>query len=678
MRHSTRPERLLHPLLSFLPRLRNRHFLLIDILLLSFAPLLGLALRLEGFEKIPDYLPVLIPYTLGTLLIRLPIFYGFGLYGRYWRYATVDELLSIFLAVLVSTAAIFVLHIGGVHFGMWDASLPRSLPILSGLLVLLFVGGTRFSARLAYCLQRQAPSQDTRRVLIVGAGEAGQRIAKELLSSPQWGLWPIGFIDDDPHKQGLRIHNLPVLGAREQFVEVVDSYRVDQVLIAIPSAPGKVIREFVRLCDEACVPAKTLPSLPEILSGKVHIRQLRNVEIEDLLRREPVQTDTAAMRRLIGGKRVLITGAGGSIGRELSRQVFQCQPAALALLGHGENPIFDILNELEEWQHQQQETRNGFKPSPSSTLHAYIADIRSRGRIQNILEVFRPDFLFHAAAHKHVPLMEANPGEAVSNNIFGTKNLLDAALACGVEHFVMISTDKAVNPTSVMGVSKRVAELLVLQAARQSGRAYVVVRFGNVLGSQGSVVPIFKRQIAAGGPLTVSHPEMSRYFMTIPEAVQLVLQASVLGRGGEVFVLDMGEPIKIVDLARDLIRLSGLEVGRDIDIVYTGIRPGEKLFEELFLRSEHAQPTRHPRIYVAHTNNHVPPIPDEWLLRMARAADGDDRAEILRCLQELVPEFEPDEARQERREADLLIDTYAVVKQGKDIPEQIPASEVYS
>lgn len=669
MVRSAIPEHRLHPL-SILPKLRNRHFLLIDIMLLSLAPVVGLAIRLEGFDRVSDYLPALALYTLSTLVVRLPIFYGFGLYSRYWRYATVDELWSIFLAVLTSTAAVFALHLGGVHFGMWDASLPRSLPILSGLLVLIFVGGTRFSARLAYRLLRKAPLQDAKRVLIIGAGEAGQRVAKELLSSPQWKLWPIGFIDDDLHKQGLRIHNLPVLGTREQFVEIVDSHRVEQVIIAIPSAPGKTIREFVRLCDQACVPAKTVPSLPEILGGNVRISQLRNVEIEDLLRREPVQTDIAAVRQLVAGKRVLVTGAGGSIGSELSRQLFQCHPAALGLLGHGENPIFDILNELTERQQPQQgATVNGLTPFHSPVLHAYIADIRSRDRIQNILQEFHPDIIFHAAAHKHVPLMEMNPGEAISNNIFGAKNLLDIALACGVERFVMISTDKAVNPTSIMGASKRVAELLVLRAARQSGKPYVAVRFGNVLGSRGSVVPTFERQIAAGGPVTVSHPEMRRYFITIPEAVQLVLQASVHGQGGEVFMLDMGEPIKIVDLAHDLIELSGLEVGRDIDIVYTGIRPGEKLFEELCLQDEQYQPTHHPKIRIAlHAHGNLPPTFDDWLMRMARAVAGDDRTEIIRCLRELVPEFTPDEVRQEQSAMGLSLDTHAILT---SVPAQL-------
>lgn len=670
MVRSAIPEHRLYPLLSALPKLRNRHFLLIDIVLLSLAPVIGLAIRLEGFDRIPDYLPVLIPYTLGTLLIRLPIFYGFGLYNRYWRYATVNELLSIFLAVLASTAAIFALHLGGVHLGMWDASLPRSLPILSGLLVLIFVGGTRFSARLAYCLPRQAPLQDAKRVLIIGAGEAGQRIAKELLSNPQWKLWPIGFIDDDLYKQGLRIHTLPVLGTREQFIEIVDSHRIEQVIIAIPSAPGKTIREFVRLCDQACVPAKTVPSLYETLGGNVRISRLRNVEIEDLLRREPVQMDIAAVQQLVAGKRVLITGAGGSIGSELSRQLFQCHPAALGLLGHGENPVFDILNELTELQQPQQSTPvNGLKPFHSPVLHAYIADIRFRDRLQNILHEFRPDIIFHAAAHKHVPLMEMNSGEAISNNVFGTKNLLDIALACGVERFVMISTDKAVNPTSIMGASKRVAELLVLRAARQSGKPYVAVRFGNVLGSRGSVVPTFKRQIAAGGPVTVSHPEMRRYFITISEAVQLVLQASVHGQGGEVFMLDMGEPIKIVDLARDLVELSGLEVGRDIDIVYTGIRPGEKLFEELYLHEEQYQPTPHPKIRIAlNADGNLPPAFDDWLMKMARAVAGDDRTEIVRCLLEVVPEFTPDEVRQERSAAGISSDTHAVVT---SVPAQL-------
>ncbi|MGB4872412.1 MAG: nucleoside-diphosphate sugar epimerase/dehydratase, partial [Candidatus Promineifilaceae bacterium] len=368
----------------------------------------------------------------------------------------------------------------------------------------------------------------------------------------------------------------------------------------------------------------------ELLDGAVSVKQLREVQIEDLLRREPVQTDVAAVQALLAGKRVLVTGGGGSIGSELCRQVWRCGPAQLILLGHGENSVFEAYHDLR---------RLGV---PADRLTALIADVRFPELIHSLLKQHRPDIIFHAAAHKHVPLMEQNPAEAITNNVLGTRNLLQAALAANVERFVMISTDKAVKPTSVMGASKRVAELMVHRTAQQSGRPYVAVRFGNVLGSRGSVVLTFQKQIAAGGPVTVTDPQMTRFFMTIPEAVQLVLQASVLGSGGEVFVLDMGEPVKIVDLARDLIELSGLEEGRDIDIVYTGLRPGEKMYEELFIPGEDYQRTRHQKIFIAANASRLVPVDlEDGLNALAVSAQRNDREAILRGLCHLIPEYEP-------------------------------------
>jgi FlaA1/EpsC-like NDP-sugar epimerase len=399
----------------------------------------------------------------------------------------------------------------------------------------------------------------------------------------------------------------------------------------MPTASGKTIREIVSICESVQVQTKIIPGIYELLGGTVRVNQLRDVEIEDLLRREPVQTDIAAVKELIQGKRVLITGSGGSIGRELCRQVFRCGPAELILLGHGENSIFAIHNELNQLGHSLSPAANGHKSNgTASTLYSsiklprlvpVIADIRFLDRLQLIFEQYRPEIVFHAAAHKHVPLMEANPAEAVTNNIIGTRNLLTAALAVDVQRFVMISTDKAVNPTNIMGASKRAAELLVHRAGRESGRPYVAVRFGNVLGSNGSVVLTFKQQIAAGGPVTVTHPDMRRYFMTIPEAVQLVLQAATLGKGDEVFILDMGEPVKIVDLARDLIELSGLEVGRDIDIVFTSPRPGDKLFEELFINGEKHARTCHEKIFISkQAGNFIPSNSVAVLANLAAAA----------------------------------------------------------
>ncbi len=372
-----------------------------------------------------------------------------------------------------------------------------------------------------------------------------------------------------------------------------------------------------------------MPGLYELLDGKVSVNQLRPVQIEDLLRRDPIQTNIEAVEHLLNGKRVLITGAGGSIGSELCRQVARCLPSEIVLVGHGENSIFDIHNELK-------------KAVPAVTVHAVIADTRFADRIASVFADHCPHVVFHAAAHKHVPLMEGNPSEAVTNNIVGTRNLLDAAVAYGVERLVMVSTDKAVNPTSIMGASKRAAELLVHQAAQKSGRPYVSVRFGNVLGSRGSVVHTFRKQIAAGGPITVTHPEMRRYFMTIPEAVQLVLQAATIGVGNETFVLDMGEPVRLVDLARDMIELSGLEVDHDVDVMFTGLRPGEKLFEELFVTGEEHQRTSHDKIFVARkSGSSVPTSMDHLMYALERAAQEDDTEMIFLLLQTLIPEFQP-------------------------------------
>jgi FlaA1/EpsC-like NDP-sugar epimerase len=440
--------------------------------------------------------------------------------------------------------------------------------------------------------------------------------------------------------------------------------RVDQVIIAMPGAPGKVVRETVGICKAAGVHVRIIPGMYELLGGRVSINQLRDVQIEDLLRREPVHTDTAQVGALLRDRRVLVTGAGGSIGSELCRQIARCAPAELILLGHGENSIFEIYNELSRGAREKGRRGEGEKGygersrnlqsaicNLQSAVHPVIADIRDTDRLRAVFEQYRPEIVFHAAAHKHVSLMETNEADAATNNVLGTLRLVEASIAAGVGCFVLISTDKAVNPTNVMGATKRVAELIVQVAARQTGRCYVAVRFGNVLGSRGSVVPIFQKQIAAGGPVTVTHPDVRRYFMTIPEAVQLVLQAAALGQGGEVFMLDMGEPVRIADLAHDLIRLSGLEPGRDVDIAYTGLRPGEKLFEELSVAGEAYEQTVHSKIFAYRNgpegtdSNGVARL--DWaqlagqVATLIAAAERGDRADIRLRLQELVPEYQP-------------------------------------
>ncbi|MBE3584485.1 MAG: polysaccharide biosynthesis protein, partial [Limnochordaceae bacterium] len=418
-------------------------------------------------------------------------------------------------------------------------------------------------------------------VLIVGAGEAGVASLREIRNATPWRV--VGFIDDDPAKQGLRLQGVPVLGDRNDIGRVARAYHVETILIAMPTAPRAAIREIHELARKTGCRVQIVPGLYELMNGRVTVNRIREVRIEDLLGREPVKTDLHGIQACVGGRTVLVTGAGGSIGSELCRQVARFGVARLVLLGHGENSIFAIQNELRETY-------------PDLKLVSCIADMRDVRKVNAIFGQYRPQVVFHAAAHKHVPLMEANPDEAVTNNVFGTLNLARAADRVGAERFVMISTDKAVNPTNAMGASKRVAEMIVQTLNRYSRTRFVAVRFGNVLGSRGSVVPTFKRQIAAGGPVTVTHPDMRRYFMTIPEAVQLVLQAAALAEGGEIYLLNMGEPVRIVDLAREMIRLSGFEPDVDIKIKFTGIRPGEKLFEELRTDDESVERTAHGSI----------------------------------------------------------------------------------
>lgn len=621
-------------------QIRNRHFFFLDIILLPIAMYLSYMLRLERVNIAPFWAG----FVLFTLLMVVAIvlcFHWLGVYSRYWRYASVEELLLLVgattLSTMGATVAMFVLLV--VLPQEWNV--PRSTPFIFLMLALACTAVPRLGLRslAIYRRPRHHNGQD-RRVLIMGAGDAGSMIVREIQRNGHLGLHVIGFVDDNKAKGGTYIYGVPVLGVAEDIPHLVETYQIVQVILAMPTAPGKVIRHVVDLCEAARVQAKIIPGMYELIDGTVRVNQLRDVQIDDLLRRETVKTDVAAIRQQLMGKRVLITGGGGSIGSELCRQVLRCAPKELILLGHGENSIFEIHNEL---------LRSGME---GTTVTAVIADIRFADRMMTLFEQYQPEIVFHAAAHKHVPLMEMNPAEAVTNNILGTQNLVNAALAVSVERFVMISSDKAVNPTNVMGASKRVAELLVHRAAQMSGRAFVAVRFGNVLGSRGSVVLTFKKQIAAGGPVTITHPEMTRFFMTIPEAVQLVLQAGEMGRGGEVFVLDMGEPVKIVDLARDLIELSGLEVGRDIDLVFTGLRPGEKLYEELFVEGETYGRTRHEKIFLAgNASAFVPHDLDEGIRALEASAIRNDRAGILRGLKNLAPEYTPQaEVKTERRD----------------------------
>ncbi len=628
-------------LLGRWPYRQNRRALLADTVLFLVSPLLALGLRLDGALQLHIYYPQILWFTLLGLGLKLGVLALFGGYRRCWRYASIDELQQI---TLMTLAAIALQSMGFALLSQGSeallAGLPRSLPVLDAILGFLLVGALRFRIRAMERIHQSRRVFFRRdRVLVVGAGSAGVALVQEMQRNPTLGLRPVAFVDDDPAKLHLRIRRLPVAGNRHQIPELVRALHIRRVIIAMPTAPGHVIGETLDICQRAGVQTSTLPGIHEILNGQVSMGQVREVQIEDLLRREPVQMDVAQVMPWVQGKRVLVTGAGGSIGSELCRQLLQCHPAELVLVGHGENSIFNIQQELEQTLKGQVETQNLQNPTKISP---FIADIRFRHRLEQGFHQYQPEMVFHAAAHKHVPMMEANAPEAVTNNILGTQNLVALAQRYEVDHFVMISTDKAVNPTNIMGATKRVAEMLVLQAAQQSGKRYEVVRFGNVLGSRGSVVPTFKRQIAEGGPVTVTHPEICRYFMTIPEAVQLVLQAATMGQGGEIFMLDMGQPVKIVDLAKELIRLSGYELGKTMHIVFTGLRPGEKLYEELFISGEQYTATRHKKLFIVTNGGRAVPHRFDHLVRaLGRAALRHDPAEITFLLEQLVPGFTP-------------------------------------
>lgn len=552
-------------------------------------------------------------------LTFIAIFYAFKLYNRAWAYASLGELLAVLYSVSIgSMCTIAIYYIA-------HTQLPRSIALMHWALTILLMGGSRLLWR---CIVEQLKTnghKTGRRALIIGAGDAGVMVAREL-KSHNGSFLPVGFIDDNPDKRNINVLGLPVLGSREKIPEVVASRAINLIVIAMPSVEAAVIRRIVDICRSTQAELKILPGMYQLIDGQVSVNHLRPVQLEDLLRREPVRVDLQEIAGYLGGNTVLVTGAGGSIGSELCRQVAAVGPKKLVLLGHGENSIHNSWIEL----------RDEF---PDVPLSIEIADIRDKPRVNDVFQKHRPDVVFHAAAHKHVPLMELHPAEAVKTNIFGTRNLAQAASRFGTRGFLLISTDKAVNPSSVMGATKRLAELIIAQENMVSETTFTAVRFGNVLGSSGSVVPLFKRQIARGGPVTVTDPEMKRYFMTIPEAVQLVIQAGAMARGGEVFVLDMGEPVKIVDMARDMIKLSGLEPDRDIKIKFTGIRPGEKLFEELLTAEEGSSATSHKRIFTARPALVEVAALEEELVKLSSRGLQCTAEDIFGALGAIIPRF---------------------------------------
>jgi len=605
---------------------RNLVVFIADVFLIIVAALGSFALRTDLGPRFLDYLPQIYWLVAVAVLIKPTVFYFFGLYRRLWAYASVQELRLIVVAVSSASMLISVVIIILLAANILP-NFPRSIPPIDWLLTLVLIGGFRFSLRVLAEMRagQSSPQSSQKRVLVVGAGDAGALVVREMQKNPQLDLLPVCYLDDDPDKQRQQIHGVPVVGKLNELARVVTLHKIDEVVIAIPSAPGRIVRQVADISRLRGIPFRTMPGIYELIGGKVSVSRLREVEITDLLRREPTRIDERLIGSSLSGRRVMVTGAGGSIGRELCGQIARWGPSELILLGHGENSIFETLLELDE-------------NFPSLIVHPLIADVRDIDRLSVIFDNHHPQVVFHAAAHKHVPLMEINVEEAVTNNVLGTRNVVEASMNGDVERLVLISTDKAIKPTSIYGATKRLAESMVLDAARRSGSAYSVVRFGNVLGSRGSVIPKFKRQIAVGGPVTITHPDMERFFMTIPEAVHLVLQASAMGQGGEVFVLNMGEQVRILDLAEDLIRLSGLEPYKDIDIVFTGIRPGEKMSEELWDTWARYKPTTHPDIVL---------LDDEDILggqelrqsvnELVHLSREGDATAIVRLLDDLIP-----------------------------------------
>lgn len=556
--------------------------MIIDVGIFFLVPYLTLLVRFEG-QVGNQYLDPLLPNLVTIVLINLGVFYIFRLYDRLWRYASIHDLVMIIGASTVSNI------LAGIYlFIVLPTGFPRSYYFLSWLLTVVLTGATRLAVRVGRYILIAGSSNNLKQVLIVGAGDAGVMLAREIQDRYAHEKNIVGFVDDAAYKQKQNILGKKVRGTTKDIEELAKKYNVQEIIIAMPSVSGSIIRDIVKICNRTKCNLKVLPGLYEIIEGKAEVNQLRNVDVEDLLRRTPIKLDNCLIKQILKDKVILITGAGGSIGSELARQVAGYSPKEIFLLGKGENSIYEIHSEL-------------LGKYPELKFTPIIADVRNEKRIEQIFSEYKVDIVYHAAAHKHVPLMEMQPIEAVLNNVFGTLNVAKACAKYEIDTFVMISTDKAVNPTSVMGATKRIAELVVQYVSQELNvkTKFAAVRFGNVLGSRGSVIPLFKKQIAQGGPVTVTDKEMIRYFMTIPEAVQLVLHSSAIATGGEVFVLDMGEPVKIYDMAKDLIELSGLEVDKDIQIKVTGMRPGEKLYEELLTAEEGTLATCHEKIFTA-------------------------------------------------------------------------------
>ena len=618
---------------------KNRNFwiiLAIDALLLFVAYFLSYFIRFEG--NIPKEWRLTFINTVWFIIpLKLAVFLNFKLYRGMWRYTSINDLLNLLKATFVSSTIIILAILYIRRFEGY----PRSVFVIDAFLTLFFIGGIRLFIRLVHQtsisdltnIAQFSFFQDTReglkRLLIIGAGDAGEKILRELQSNPRLKYNVVGFLDDDSKKHGMQIHGVPVLGKIDQLSEIVKEHEVNELLIAIASATRKEMRRIIDLCKETGLKYRIIPGMGELIDGKSTVKAIRDVAYEDLMGRESIQLEMEKIGKYIKNKSILVTGAGGSIGSELCRQIAHFFPKDLILLDRTENNLYQIEVEL-KW---------GF---PYLQCSPILGNVINRETLTRIFMRYRPDVVFHAAAYKHVPIMELNSWEAIFTNIRGTQVLLEVVKEFEVDRFVLVSTDKAVRPTNVMGASKRVAELLTqCYDSRVNPTRFMSVRFGNVIGSSGSVIPLFKRQIEKGGPVTVTHPEITRYFMTIPEAAQLILQAGAMGEGGEIFILDMGSPVKILDMARDLIRLSGFVPDEDIEIKFTGLRPGEKLYEELITEGEGILPTNHEKILVLRKE----PCDLNWLKgkieELTVLAEKQDSAGIKRKLKKILPEYEP-------------------------------------
>lgn len=592
----------------------------IDIIIIWLSVYSSYLFRFDG-QIPPNFEQQFMMYIIvSTLLCTISMYY-FKLYNRVWQYASVGEMISILKAVVVGCIASYLV----TYILTGGQRVPISIFLRTFETILLLMGSSRFAWRVVRD-HWVVKNNRNRKALIIGAGDCGSMIAKELFQNPASKTTPVAFVDDDRYKHKMHIHGIPVVGDRASIPNAVNNFDIDDIIIAIPSVPKKEISKIIEICQKTKAKLKMIPNISDFVHGKVSIKEIREVDVEDLLGRDPIKVDLEGIANYVENKIVLVTGAGGSIGSELCRQIAPFQPRKLLLLGHGENSIYTIEMEL----------RDRF---PELVLETVIADVQDRARISDVFRAFSPQVVFHAAAHKHVPLMERNPSEAIKNNVFGTKNVAECSDEYGVERFVLISTDKAVNPTSIMGATKRIAEMIIQALDTRSRTKFVAVRFGNVLGSRGSVIPHFKKQIARGGPVTVTHPDMIRYFMTIPEAVQLVIQAGSFAEGGEIFILDMGEPVKIVDLAKDLIRLSGFEPEVDIAIEFSGIRPGEKLYEEILTSEEGTTSTKHDRIFVGKPSV-INDAELELEIKHLEKVLGSEQGPIKQMIKHIVPTFQ--------------------------------------